>query len=768
MPFAALAGVTLVFFGDVLFSSSRTVLSKEGTDLYSQFIFYRNFGFRELSQGNLALWNPHIFSGVPFFGGFQTALLYPLNVLFLILPLDKAINVSIILHVFLAGVFMYLWTLHRSLHPLACLVSAFMLMFCGAHFLHIHAGHLPNLCTMIWAPLLFLAMDGLRDARSSNHVLGWSLLGIMAVTMQMLAGHPQYVFYTAVAAFIYAGFLMIRKGHRMRIMPGLLGIYLSASALGAVQLLTGIDAAAESVRNHGLSYEFAAMFSFPPENFLTLIAPEFFGNMTSLHYWGRCYLWEMSLFFSVTGLALCMWGVAYGDRNLRRFSGAMVVVLLILALGAHTPVFRVLYSLVPGFDKFRGSSKFIFFASIFLIMLSGIGLDHFIGKGRAHGKVIVLLPAAGLLLSGLAALVWYSATQGGVEGVWAQIMKAVSDTREGYLPAGRYEEWNFIRESGLFAARGLFIASVTCGILAVVLFLTRFSRKWAYLPALVAVAELMFFAREFRPTFELAQMRIPGLARLAEDCERDDRVWNLVAPNSAMSFDLNDIWGYDPGVLRRYAEFMTYTQGADPDSATQYVRFTRFHDLYKMLRCRYIVGADQGRIRIQELESTMPRLLFVDSYMMIPRRNRIFSQMSQPEFDPQKTVILESRPDPEPVQSAQRGVGRIVEESTDHMVIEADLDSPSILVITDAYSEGWRAQPLAGSVQAGYEIMPANYILRAIPLEAGHHHFRVEYAPPGFRIGRWVSLASLLFYGVAVVWWCVPRFRQFFHREGAT
>ena len=69
---------------------------------------------------------------------------------------------------------------------------------------------------------------------------------------------------------------------------------------------------------------------------------------------------------------------------------------------------------------------------------------------------------------------------------------------------------------------------------------------------------------------------------------------------------------------------------------------------------------------------------------------------------------------------------------------------PAILLITDPYSRDWRAVPLAGSSQQSYEILPADYILRAIPLAAGHHHLLVEYAPPSFRTGRAISLAAFV------------------------
>lgn len=57
-----------------------------------------------------------------------------------------------------------------------------------------------------------------------------------------------------------------------------------------------------------------------------------------------------------------------------------------------------------------------------------------------------------------------------------------------------------------------------------------------------------------------------------------------------------------------------------------------------------------------------------------------------------------------------------------------------------------------GGVQKQYEVMPADYVLMAVPLSSGHHHFRIEYAPRAFTIGKWIPLASLsVFLGVSLV-----------------
>ena len=361
-----------MMFADVLFTAAPIVLSNRGTDIFLEYSHWRAFGFGELKRGSLALWNPYLFCGAPFFGGAQAALLYPLNALFLFLPLPQAINWSIALHVFLAGAFTYALAERRGLRPPSCLLLAVIYMFCGANFLHIYSGYLSFLCGLVWAPLLFLAIDGLFERPS----LGWSLLGMFAVAMQVLAGNPQCLFYTGIAAAIYCALCWFQAPARTRFAFGLAGIVLGGVALSAVQLFASLQEWGELLRSHGVPFKFAAMFSFPPENFLTLLAPHLFGDLKTVSYWGRYYLWEMSLFISLTGLIMGMVGVVWGGSLGRRFSAIMVLLLLLLALGSHTPLFRVLYDWAPGFNRFRGNSKFIFLASLFLALLAGIGFDE--------------------------------------------------------------------------------------------------------------------------------------------------------------------------------------------------------------------------------------------------------------------------------------------------------------------------------------------------------------------------------------------------------
>jgi len=742
---ALLLLLTLVMFGDVLLDSGK-VLSHVGTDLSRQFIALREFGFQQLRSGNLTLWNPYLFSGMPYLGGFQAAMLYPLNLLHLILPVAVAVNVLIATHVFLSGLFMYFWALRRGLHQLSATMSGALLMFCGAHFLHIYAGHPPHLMSMTWAPLLFLAIDGLFETRE----LKWCLLGMFALAMQILAGQPQYVIYTGVAAGIYWCFRIVKARGRFTITAGFAAIFAGAAALTAAQLLTGMDAASQSVRGQGVSYEFAAMFSFPPENLLTLIAPNFFGDMVNTPYWGRCYLWEMSLFMSVTGLTLAIFGSIRGDKHERLFSLPMTLILLVLAIGSHTPFFRVLYNYFPGFDLFRGNSKFIFQASLFLAMLAGVGLNNLLKAHYKHSR-LMFYTAGGALAVLVAGLVLISSAGDSPAQWWLRVMHAVSATGESYMLPSAYSSAKFATQAAANAAWGMFISAGTLALLAGLIWALK-HRRWAvYGISVLAIVEVFVFARSSRDTFNLSEATMPPVQQFFTEHPGDYRVLNMISPNLAMLTEKGDLWGYDPGVPARYAQFMAFTQNEDPDHATQYLEFKGPNSLYRMLRLKYVLIPEEQRMRVIEMQDVLDRLTLIYDYEIVNGRDRIFKAMSE-HFDPAQKVILETQPQPAPQlrSSTEGGTVRIVNSSTDFLEIQADLPSPAILLITDGYSKDWQVESLTGSIQPHYQVMPANYVLMAVPLSAGYHHFRLEYAPWAFEIGKWISLASLsVFLGVA-------------------
>ena len=790
-----LAVVVLAMFGDVLFTAEPEVLSRFQTDLSRQFIHWRHFGFSQIGQGNLPVWNPYIFSGTPYLAGFQSALLYPPNWLYLVLPLASAINIGIVLHILLGGIFMFCWAAYRGISVPGRLLSALLFMFCGAHYMHVYAGHLPNLCTLVWAPLLYLAIDGLFDYGKA----GWVMLGAAAVSMQILAGHPQYVYYTAMSAMVYT--LLHIIGHLLEArknetawfrrlsgrVSGVVTIYLGAAAITAVQLFPGLQAAGESVRGQGLSYDRCAMFSFPPENILTLIAPCMFGDTIGMPYWGRCFLWEMLIFISLGGLVLAVCGSIWGERQSRYLCLPMCLICTILALGVHTPLFDFLFHLMPGFETFRGTSKFMFLTSIFLILLSGTGFDWLIRlsdkfsgndavdratkrkQRRSMRSLALVVLATGIVLFIGATSVRISSSAKGEASTWHAIMKKVLETKESYLKSKAYDYPPFIAKAGLTAWRSLLLAACTLLAIAIVLFFVPSVPRVAYVVGVISLIEIFIFANHFKATFNLDDVwPPPRLLEFLSEHPGDYRVFSPDGdPNQGMISGVPGIWGYDPGVSSRYAQFMTFTQKGDPDKATQHITFRRYHKLYSMLRCRYLLSKSRLKkatlspiletegLYLYELPKHLPRVLLVENWLVQSDRDQIFSSMTDHGFDPKNTVILEQMPVPTPQnprKASSPGEVKVVESSTDHLMVHAELSRPAILVITDPYYSGWRVTGEKGNAQQKYQLLPADYIFRAVPLAAGNHVLTIEYSPLAFRMGIWVSIISIIVYIVVSVW----------------
>jgi hypothetical protein len=172
-----------------------------------------------------------------------------------------------------------------------------------------------------------------------------------------------------------------------------------------------------------------------------------------------------------------------------------------------------------------------------------------------------------------------------------------------------------------------------------------------------------------------------------------------------------------------------------------------------MLRLRYVFGRHGNQLEIGDApEPPMPHLQLISSYRVLRDRNAIFEALRSPAFDLGHEVLLESEPQPRPSPAENTGTARIVTASTDALEIKADVEQPSILLITDSFTPSWRAVALPGSAQAKYQLLPANYILRAVPLATGHHHLRVEYTRDTLAIGEWISILAGLAFLVALGW----------------
>jgi len=129
-------------------------------------------------------------------------------------------------------------------------------------------------------------------------------------------------------------------------------------------------------------------------------------------------------------------------------------------------------------------------------------------------------------------------------------------------------------------------------------------------------------------------------------------------------------------------------------------------------------------------------------------------------FDPRRVVLLERDPGLEPATSDDPGDVTIHDVSTEAIDVTAEVRAPAVLLVTDNYSVRWTATPLDAGDARTYRVEPGNSVLRAIPLAAGHHHFRLAYRPSALPFGAAVTALTIAACAVLLVRAGVPRPRR--------
>src|SRR5512134_487245 len=99
LALAVLAALVLAFFWKLAFTN---LIIARG-DIFYYFYPYRDFAAQAVREGRVALWNPYLFMGAPFMANSQAGFFYPFNLLMSWLDTTRAINGTIVLHIFIAA-----------------------------------------------------------------------------------------------------------------------------------------------------------------------------------------------------------------------------------------------------------------------------------------------------------------------------------------------------------------------------------------------------------------------------------------------------------------------------------------------------------------------------------------------------------------------------------------------------------------------------------------------------------------------------------------
>ena len=754
----------IIFLHRGLFANNE-ILSSATTDLRAIFFFTRFYGFNSLKEGIIPLWNSYIFAGMPFIATLHPAIFYPLNAIFLILPINFAINYSISLHLSLSGIFMYYFLRHHGTSRSAAIIAGIVYTFSAPQIMHIYAGHLNALTSMIWTPLMFLFLGRLLKGEGYKYGV---LLSIV-ISIQLLAGQPQYLFYSLIALFLYLLFFIfwLRRdktdwGKIWQRNFAFIAFIILGLLISAIQILPTLEMTKYSTRGN-LTYEWITSFSLPPENLITFLIPDFFGNILKIPYWGKNYLWEMTAYVGIMPLLLALIAIFYVRKRIVYFFTFLAAISLILALGKYTPLLKVLYTYIPGFNLFRGNSKFIFLNALSLAALSGFGIDAFVkgfdGFRKQKFKIEIIAISCIIVTSFLLILKIFD------ENWFREAINKAAYSQD------FYGNWKVVLYKG-FETTALAnfrnctvkttIPLLMLGTSILLLFAYRKLSKKAFITSVFAIIifDLFSFGIPYMVSFDSKELYWNN--EIISFLRQDKDPFRIIAPemevNSGMVPRIETLGGHDAMMIKRYSEFINFSQGNRPDMHILWVNITHLNKLTDLLNAKYlllssdkkvdipsfVVVFDNGCHCIYRNRNVLPRAFIVHNTKIIKDRDNIFKEMISPEFNPVSYAIIEEELGVEYALSNkstnQNSVVNFIQYSPNKVTMEVHLKQPGLLILGDVYYPGWKVY-VDNKIDKIYR---ANYVMRAVYLKEGNHTVRFIYDPLLFKVGLIITLLTLL------------------------
>ena len=378
--------------------------------------FIAGYAFREFAASSIRtgsgipLWNPYLFGGMPYVAAMNGDIFYPTFLLRAVLPTDVAMTWSFIVHVFLAGVFTYGFLRAWGLGFLPALLGGLAYLMCGQVASLVAPGHDGKLYVSALFPLgLWILLLGIRDGRQ----WAWGLLALV-VGLAVLSPHPQLLQYMLLGCGAFALFLAfaplempdgttirLDRATALRRLLFALGAVLLGAVIGAVQYLPVREYVPFSPRAGGRDYTYGTSFSMPIEELFNTYLPQFTGILD--RYWGRNGIHLHSEYLGAVSLLLAGAGLTSERRNFRWFWIGTFIVTTLWALGGNTPLYHLIYAVVPGTKFFRAPSTIFYIASFAVATLAALGLERVLAR-RVRSTYVLGWTIAALVIALLASM----------------------------------------------------------------------------------------------------------------------------------------------------------------------------------------------------------------------------------------------------------------------------------------------------------------------------------------------------------------------------
>jgi hypothetical protein len=709
LPLAALflaVWILVPFWG---IATLRTVNVQDdiyASDLWNDRLPARAFVGASLRRGESPAWMPGIYTGFPSLAQIEVGALYPSNLaLFGLLPPYAAIAWAQILPLALAGIGTFLLAAELGLPFAARLLAAGA--FCLSGFLIAHLRQLNMVDSAAWVPLLLLAVERIAAGRTDRA----PLLLAVAWTLQLLAGHPQVSYYTALVLAVYFCTRLLQAERENPALRRLRGARISRFALAlilatlvaATQLLPTIELSRLTDRESGIDYAAASRYAVSPLAVWTFFVPGLFGDARTDSFRLSGLFWEQYGYLGLLPALLVVVAlvVRRGSPPVRLLA-ALAAASYLLVLGKNTPVFRWAFALVPGMDYFRFPSRFLLFVDLALALLAGFGLAACAEAVGAGWRRFVL---AGSVLAVTAVDLWVHQTKQ-VPQVEAARWLAPIDT-ERILSAARREHpepWRYYALDAAFVHAQIYHGA----------------RGWS---------------GDLTPYLRLRALLQPSF-NLLFGLDAPDGYSNLVPRY------YEAVWGSEkkPGIVTdRHLESGELEPALAQALRLFNVRYVLSVAPLRSPLLRAVARSEEG-VEVHELADPLPRAFVVGAAIAAANDEEAVARLASGSFDPEREAVITGTTLSLPPDAAPSREVEIVRHRNTEVAVRARLEKPGLLVLSEGYYPGWRVT--VDAVPA--RLLRVNVMMRGVVVPAGDHTITFRFRSPTIRAGVLISVAALI------------------------
>jgi len=755
---------TLAMFAEPLFSTTKLIY---GTDLLAGNIFFRQFVTDYLmAHHTWPLWDPYIHGGMPFVDGMHGDIFYFVTLFFYMLfGVFYAWGFTIALHVFLAGVFMYLFLKGQGVRGSISFLFGLIYMMMPLFISQVYGGHNGKMFVIALTPLVFYLFD---KAIAEGKLLYYLLLSFVLFQV-MVSPHMQLAYFLFIALGVYFIVTVVgrwRASGQSQMRPIMLFVAaaLIGVALSAIQFLSPYEYLKEnSMRNiraeQGQGYEYSASWSLHWEEAAAHFTPEYCGDNVRNQpssYWGRNPFKLNSEHFSIIAIFAAVIGLGISRRRGKWFFFGTAVVSLLFALGADTPLFHLFY-LIPGISSFRAPSLSSFLTAFSLITLGALGLESFLRREKRDDTYVRTWKWYTYITIGYTVLsLFLIVTQMGFFRVWFAIFGYTPDPQKLQALQAGLGRITFGVIISLVAVWGMWLMlkmyqdrKLGANVVVVLLALFSFVYMWQFNSRyIITIDPIPYYQKTPVSEFFKAKQAEEQPVRVLDMPQTlreyylayhgiEELSFTMLHGNHFASFEkLAGRRGNGSGLIFQpvqdllNAKYFVSNQPLPP----QYFAPDRLRKIEQF-----------GNVIIYENLTALPRAFPIYRYTIIEDQDRIVRTLSDTTFDYRSTLIFEEMPENAPQEypdslSFPVVAARVYDAENTSFKVDVEMLAGGYLFLSENYYSAWKAYEDGALLPT----LRADLTLRAIPLSQGKHTVECRFENPVYSGAALVSGVTMV------------------------